>query len=158
MISSTKVKRAVIVVSLVLGTISFACLTLYFLALTDIWSESGSPDFWRGQGLCFFEWRILGVCYWPMFLFHLAFFVVAILALRSLAGAPVDENQPARSPTRLPMPEKRKLRLENNEPHGQKNPPILHIGKHESRDIQSLHYAYQAVISSLDRSKPLCIL
>ncbi len=90
MMCTTKVKRVVIVASLVLGTISFVCLILYFLALTDIWHESGSPDFWRGDGLCSFEWRFLGVCYWPMFLFHLAFFLAAVLMIRNWASARVD--------------------------------------------------------------------
>ncbi len=82
MMCTTKVTRVVIVASLVLGMISFVCLILYFLALTDIWHESSRPDFWRGDGLCSFEWRFLGVCYWPMFLFHLAFFLAAAIMIR----------------------------------------------------------------------------
>jgi hypothetical protein len=61
MMCTTKVTRVVIVASLVLGMISFVCLILYFLALTDIWHESSRPDFWRGDGLNSFEWRFLVV-------------------------------------------------------------------------------------------------
>jgi hypothetical protein len=75
----TKARRAVFVASFVLGASSFVCLILYFLALTDIWHESGSPDFWHGQGPSSFEWRFLGVCFWPMFLFHLSFFLATVL-------------------------------------------------------------------------------
>ena len=87
---TTKVIRVVFGASLLLGTISFVCLILYFIALTDIWHESGSPDFWRGEGLCSFEWRFLGVCYWPMSFFHLAFFLAAALVIRSWASVWVD--------------------------------------------------------------------
>jgi hypothetical protein len=90
---TTKVKRIFIVACLVLGAISFVCLIFYFLALTDIWHESGSPDFWRGEGLCSFEWRFLGVCFWPMFLFHLAFFTAAVLAIRNWAGSHLNGGE-----------------------------------------------------------------
>ncbi len=88
MICTIKVTRTVFVAGLVLGAMSFVCLILYFLALTDIWHESGSPEFWRGQGLCAYEWRFLGVCYWPIFLFHLAFFGAVVLLFSSRASEP----------------------------------------------------------------------
>jgi hypothetical protein len=87
MMCTTKVTRVVIVAGLVLGMISFVCLILYFLALTDIWHESGSLDFWRSDGLNSFEWRFLGVCYWPIFLFHLVFFLVAAIMIRGWPNA-----------------------------------------------------------------------
>ena len=74
--------RRVGFVAIILGGISFVCLILYFLALTDVWHESGSPDFWHGEGLCSVEWRLLAVCYWPMFLFHVCFSVVAMFAMK----------------------------------------------------------------------------
>jgi len=88
----SKVTRAVIVASLVAGAVSFVCLILYFLALTDIWHESGSPDFWRGEGLCSFEWRFLSACYLPMFLFHLVFFVAAALVIRNREDSPLSSK------------------------------------------------------------------
>ena len=87
-----KITRSVFVAVLALGTMSLVCLVLYFLALTDIWHESGRPDFWRGQGLCAYEWRFLGVCFWPMLLFHLAFLIAAVLMFRRRASGGAATN------------------------------------------------------------------
>ena len=57
----------------VLGLISLCCLVVYYAALLDIWHESGSPDFWAGEGVASFEWKWLAVLFWPMFLFHVVF-------------------------------------------------------------------------------------
>ncbi len=65
--------------TLYLGIVSFLCLCFYYLALTDIWHESGRPDFWRGAGSCSVEWRILGICFFPMLLFHVCFFAMMIV-------------------------------------------------------------------------------
>jgi len=72
-----KTKRMAFGITVSLGIVSFVCLVGYFLALTDIWHDLGSPDFWRGEGSCAFEWRILGWGYWPIFAFHVVFFVTA---------------------------------------------------------------------------------
>ena len=75
-------RRGVLICAILLGILSLLCLVLYFLALTDIWHESGSPDFWQGEGVCAFEWRMLAICFWPMALFHLVGLVALIWALR----------------------------------------------------------------------------
>ena len=56
-----------------LGLVSLCCLVMYYAALLDIWHESGSPDFWAGEGVASFEWKWLAVLFWPMFLFHVVF-------------------------------------------------------------------------------------
>jgi len=57
----------------ILGLVSLVCLVAYYAALLDIWHESGSPDFWAGEGTASFEWKWLAVLFWPMLVFHLAF-------------------------------------------------------------------------------------
>lgn len=57
-------------VTLVFGLMSLLCLASYWLALTDIWNETGRPDFWQGEGVAAFEWRWLSILFWPMFAFH----------------------------------------------------------------------------------------
>ena len=83
MLGIVKPPRAIFTVTIILGAVSFVCLILYFLALTDIWHESGSPNFWHGEGPCSFEWRFLGYFYWPMLLFHISFLVMAFFFIRS---------------------------------------------------------------------------
>ena len=56
-----------------LGFVSFCCLVMYYAALLDIWHESGSPDFWAGEGQSSFEWQWLAILFWPMLLFHVMF-------------------------------------------------------------------------------------
>jgi len=80
---SMKTRRIVFSITMALGVVSFVCLVGYFLALTDIWHELGSPDFWRGEGPSALEWRVLGYGYWPMFVFHLAFLVAATIIMVS---------------------------------------------------------------------------
>lgn len=75
-------RRGVLIGAIVLGIVSLLCLVLYFLALTDIWHESGSPDFWQGEGVCALEWRMLAICFWPMALFHVVGLAALIWALR----------------------------------------------------------------------------
>lgn len=75
-------RRGVLIGVIILGVVSLLCLVLYFLALTDIWHESGSQDFWQGEGVCAFEWRMLAICFWPMALFHLVGLAALIWVLR----------------------------------------------------------------------------
>ena len=85
-------KRIACIITLVLGVISFGCLTGYFLALHDIYHDYASPETWRSENLhipewlpewrsCPGEWRLVGFGYWPMFVFHLVFFVTAALVI-----------------------------------------------------------------------------
>ncbi len=85
-------KRTAFVITLVLGVISFGCLAGYFLALHDIYHDYASPETWRSAGLripewfpewrfCLGEWGLVSFGYWPMFAFHLVFFVTATLIM-----------------------------------------------------------------------------
>lgn len=78
-----RVGRTVFGITIVLWAVSFLCLILYYLALTDIWHDLGSPDFWHGKGKSSLEWLFVGVCYWPMFLFHLIFMLTVGSYLKS---------------------------------------------------------------------------
>jgi hypothetical protein len=70
-------------VALLLSGVSLLCLAGYYLALTDVWHELGSPDVWRGEGLAATEWRFLSVAFWPMLLFHAAAIVALAARLES---------------------------------------------------------------------------
>ncbi len=70
-------------VTFVLGIVSFLILIFYFLALTDIWHENGSPDIWHGQGPAAVEWKFISIAYWPMLLFHVVFFITAYKLMKS---------------------------------------------------------------------------
>ncbi len=63
--------------TVVLGIASLVCLIAVFLAATDIWHEQGSPNFWRGEGTCALEWRIIGYGWWLLLAFNVAFLVTA---------------------------------------------------------------------------------
>jgi len=78
-----KSPKRLLKVTLALGIFSFLLLILYHLALTDIWHENGRPDFWHGKGPAALEWKIISIAYWPMFLFHVLFFVAAYKLLKS---------------------------------------------------------------------------
>jgi len=77
------VKKMAMTVTMTMGILSFICLILFYLALTDIWHGLGRPDFWNGQGESHVEWRLLGYAYWPMFFFHVIFIVTSACILIS---------------------------------------------------------------------------
>ena len=74
-------KRVGILVVVVSGLISFGTLIACFLAGADIWHELGSPNFWRGEGFAALEWRVLGIGWWIIAAFHIAFFVTATVVM-----------------------------------------------------------------------------
>ena len=69
--------RVWFIVTVILGLVSFGSLIICYLAGTDIWHESGSPDFWHGEGPSALEWRTLASGFWPICVFHIAFFIAA---------------------------------------------------------------------------------
>jgi hypothetical protein len=77
-----KFPKRLLGVTLILGIVSFLILIFYFLALTDIWHENGSPDVWHGQGPAAVEWKFISITYWPMLLFHIVFFIAAYKLLK----------------------------------------------------------------------------
>ncbi len=73
-------------VTVVLGILSFCCLVLYFLALHDIFHDYASPQVLADHGVttaqplpgwttCPGEWKIVGIGFWVMVLFHVLFLV-----------------------------------------------------------------------------------
>jgi hypothetical protein len=78
-----KSAKRLFAVTIALGIVSFLILVFYYLALTDIWHENGSPDVWHGQGPAALEWKFLSIAYWPMLVFHVLFFVAAYKLLKS---------------------------------------------------------------------------
>lgn len=73
--------------------ISLGCLVGYYAALLDVWHASGSPDFWAGEAIAWFEWRWLAVLYWPMLLFHAAFLGAGLwLVIRARGGAAAGDG------------------------------------------------------------------
>jgi len=72
-----KSKRIIFWTTAILGVVSFLILVLYHMALVDIWHENGRPNFWHGQGPAPLEWKLLSIGFWPMFIFHIAFFISA---------------------------------------------------------------------------------
>jgi hypothetical protein len=76
-------KKITLMVTVGLAILSLASMVACFLALTDIWHELGSPDFWHGQGQSSLEWRILGYTFPAIALFHLVFLVTATIKMAS---------------------------------------------------------------------------
>jgi hypothetical protein len=75
--------KTAFVATVTLGIASLVCLIAVFLAATDIWHEQGSPDFWRGEGVCALEWQIIGYGWWLLLTFNVAFLVTVLLAIPS---------------------------------------------------------------------------
>ncbi len=76
--------KTLVTITTVAGILSALCLIAYYLALHDIFHDyasarviqenvSGSPPLpaWTA---CSLEWRIVGICFWPMVAFHAIFF------------------------------------------------------------------------------------
>ena len=76
-----KSRQISFLVTVIIGLISFGCLVAIFLAGNDIWHDLGGHNFWSGQGSSPFEWRVLTVAYWPVFIFHIIFFIAATVIM-----------------------------------------------------------------------------
>ena len=79
-----KMEAAMAKATAVLGMVSLLSLVGYYLALHDILRDYASTKVLQEQaGLaagalpdwtaCSLEWRVIGVGFWPMLLFHIAF-------------------------------------------------------------------------------------
>lgn len=82
--------RAVSIITLGLGVVSFLCLVGYYLALHDIFRDYVSREVLQNLRIasaeaipqwtaCAGEWRLLGMAFWPMLLFHVIFFGAFLL-------------------------------------------------------------------------------
>lgn len=84
----------------VLGVLSLVCLVGYYLALHDIFHDYASPKVLQEQAdlasrqlpewtACPLEWRIIGIGFWPMLVFHITFLVSLVWhARKSKDGMP----------------------------------------------------------------------
>jgi hypothetical protein len=67
------------------GVVSTLCLLAYFLALHDIFRDYASASVIRENisnppplpawTACALEWKIVGICFWPMLVFHVVFLI-----------------------------------------------------------------------------------
>jgi hypothetical protein len=94
--------RAVRITALCLGIVSFVCLVGYYLARHDIFRDYVSREVLENVRItsaaalpqwtsCSGEWRLLGVGFWPMLLFHVLFFVTFFRRTRRRMETPSDE-------------------------------------------------------------------
>ena len=81
-------KKTFLTITVVAGILSALCLGAYYLALHDIFHDYASakviqenvsaskslPD-WTA---CSLEWKVVGICFWPMVAFHAIFLVFLI--------------------------------------------------------------------------------
>jgi hypothetical protein len=81
-----KMRKLILTATAVMGGVSFLIVILYYGALTDIWHETGRPDFWHGQGPAALEWRFIAIAYWPLLVFHILFFISLWHANRGKKG------------------------------------------------------------------------
>ncbi len=84
--------KTLVTITALAGGLSALCLIAYYLALHDIFLDYASakviqenvsdPVSLPAWTACSLEWRVVGICIWPMVAFH-AIFLVGLITGRS---------------------------------------------------------------------------
>ena len=95
--------KTLVTITVVAGILSALCLIAYYLALHDIFHDYASAEVIQENisasvtlpdwTTCSLEWKIVGICFWPMVAFH-AIFLVGLITNRNRKKQRIAEPGP----------------------------------------------------------------